>query len=255
MSLSEAQHLFKKNVLNGEADDPSLEQLRPAGNLPLDLGFEIYHDIYYSKLAGALAKTYETVAWVLGPDLFHDITARYIDSQPTVPYRLSDYGANFSEYLSLTSKTRGIPFLQDLAQFEWLLKEVQNAATPNPVPQDDIKRFEHSNNFRISFIAAMRVFQSMYSITELWSRRKEPRYAFEEINWNQPESALIYKKESQLMVESIDPTHAEVILDLQEGKNISEALSGFSEVISPADNIKLFSTLMRAGIIDDIEEL
>jgi hypothetical protein len=123
------------------------------------------------------------------------------------------------------------------------------------VPQDDIKRFEHSNNFRISFIAAMRVFQSMYSITELWSRRKEPRYAFEEINWNQPESALIYKKESQLMVESIDPTHAEVILDLQEGKNISEALSGFSEVISPADNIKLFSTLMRAGIIDDIEEL
>ncbi|WP_413295087.1 putative DNA-binding domain-containing protein [Bdellovibrio sp. HCB185ZH] len=255
MSLSEAQHLFKKNVLNGEADDASLTHLRPAGNLPLELGFEIYHDIYYSKLAGALAKTYETVAWVLGPDLFHEITARFIESQPTVPFRLSEYGANFSEYLGVTTRTRGIPFLQDLAKFEWLLKEVQNAATPNPVPLEDIKPFEHSNNFRISFIAAMRIFQSMYSVTALWNRRKEPRYTYEEINWNQPESVLIYKKEGQLLVDSIDPTHAEIILDLQEGKNISEALSGFSEVISPADNTKLFTTLMKAGIIDDIVEL
>jgi hypothetical protein len=252
MKTSEAQHLFKKNVINGEVDAQSVSRLKPVGNIPLEQGFEIYHDIYYAKLAGALTKTYETVAWVLGPDLFHDISARFIESQPTVSYRLSEYGANFNDYLGLTSKTRGIPFLQDLAKFEWLIKEVSNTSSPSPIPIEDTKAFEHSTNFRINFIAAMDIFQSMYSVTELWNRRKEPRYAYEEINWNQPESVLIYKKDGQLLVESIDPTHAEVILDLREGKSISEALSGFSEVISPADNTKLFTTLMRTGIIDDI---
>ncbi len=252
MKMSEAQHLFKKNVLNGEVDAPSILSLRPVGNIPLEQGFEIYHDIYYSKLASALAKTYETVAWVLGPDLFHDITARYIESQPTVTFRLSEYGANFSEYLSLTSKTRGITFLQDLAKFEWLLKEVNNATSPTPVPLENTHALEHSNNFRISFISAMGVFQSMYAVSELWNRRKEPRYVYEEINWNQPESILIHKKDGKILVESLDPTHAEIILDLQEGKSISEALSGFSEIISPADNAKLFSILTTAGIIDDI---
>lgn len=252
MKTSEAQHLFKTGMFNGISDQEAMQGMRPVGNIPLDQGFEIYHDIYYSKLAGALARTYETAAWVLGPDLFHELTARYIESQPAVSFRLTEYGANFSEYLGATAKTRGIPFLQDLAQFEWILKEVNNAATPDPVPVENVHEVIHSNNFRITFIEAMGIFQSMYSVTSLWNHRKEPRYMYEDIDWNQPESVLIYKKDKELMVESIDPTHAEVILDLQEGKSISQALSGFSEVISPADNSKLFHILMRTGIIDDI---
>ncbi|UYL08846.1 DNA-binding domain-containing protein [Bdellovibrio sp. SKB1291214] len=251
MKTSEAQHLFKSGMFN-VVSDQVLQGMRPVGNIPLEQGFEIYHDIYYSKLAGALARTYETFAWVLGPDLFHELTGRYIESQPAVSFRLSEYGANFPEYLGATAKTRGIPFLQDLAQFEWLLKEVNNAATPDPVPVENVHDVIHSNNFRISFIEAMGIFQSMYSVTSLWAHRKEPRYMYEDIDWNKPESVLIYKKDKELMVEPIDPTHAEVILDLRKGKSISQALSGFSEVISPADNKKLFHILMRTGIIDDI---
>lgn len=252
MKTSEAQHLFKNGMFNGASDEEAMHGMRPVGTIPLEQGFEIYHDIYYSKLAGALARTYETVAWVLGPDLFHDLTARYIESQPAVSFRLAEYGANFSDYLGATAKTKGIPFLQDLAKFEWLLKEVNNAATPDPVPVENVHEVIHSNNFRISFIEAMGVFQSMYSVTSLWESRKEPRYMYEDIDWNRAESVLIYKKDQPLNVETIDPTHAEIILDLKEGKSISSALSGFSEIISPTDNSKLFHILMRTGIIDDI---
>ncbi|WP_413577351.1 putative DNA-binding domain-containing protein [Bdellovibrio sp. HCB290] len=251
MTINEALHLFKKNVLDGEADAQSIRDLRPVGNISLDQGFEIYHDIYHSKLGGSLGKTYEAVAWVLGRDLFHDLCVRYIESQPSVNFHLSDYGSTFSEYLNNTARTRGIPFLSDLARFEWMIKEVQSAASPNPLPAETIMEQLHTANFRLGFVEAMRIHQSMHSVLELWNRRKEPAYVYEEINWSQPQSLLIYKKNDAVMVEPIDPIHAEVILKLQQGQSISEALLDFSQSVSAEDNTRLFKTLVKAGVIED----
>ncbi|MEK2690087.1 DNA-binding domain-containing protein [Bdellovibrio sp. GT3] len=251
MTINEAQHLFKRNVLDGQADAQSIRDLRPVGNISLDQGFEIYHDMYHSKLAGSLGKTFETVAWVLGRDLFHDVSTRYIDSQPSVSFMLSDYGVSFPEHLGSTMRTRGIPFLTDLARFEWLIKEVQNAATPNPLPAASLKEQLQSSNFKIGFVEAMRVHQSMHSVLELWERRKEPAYVYEEINWSQPQSLLIYKLNGHAVAEPIDPIHAEIILSLQDGKSITDALLEFSQIVSPAEVNRLFKTLIRAGVIDD----
>ncbi|MBO9666328.1 MAG: putative DNA-binding domain-containing protein [Bdellovibrio sp.] len=252
MKLSEVQNLFKKQILAPQADPQTITDLKPAGHLPLNEAFEVYHQGYTNRLTEALSRTYETVLWVLGHDLFNDICARYIESQPSVAFNLDDYGSTFPEYLVNTSKTKGIPFLQDLASFERLYKEIDEAATPNPLPIEQVQEILHARNFKIRFIDAMGVFQSMYSVSELWKRRKEPPYMYEDVNWGNPESLLIYKKDKRVMVQNIDPVDAEVILELQEGKSASEALSGYADLMTPERSQALFQLLMKAGVIDDV---
>lgn len=252
MRTNEALLLFKENVLNPEAVPSSIPQLKPIGHLSADQAFEIYNDLYFSKLSSTLSKTYETVAWAIGPDLFQEQCIRYIDTHPQVSFRLSEYGEHFYAQLDAVAKKLNRPYLPDLARLEFLIKEVRHTGSSISIGPEEFQAMLNANNFKVSFIEGMRVLQSMYSVANLWHQRKDSSAVIGEVSWNKPQSLLIYKKNGNIQVQEIDPTHAEVILNLQQGKTISEALLDFSDVISPADNAKLFQTLIAAEVIDDI---
>ncbi|WP_413560110.1 putative DNA-binding domain-containing protein [Bdellovibrio sp. HCB209] len=252
MRMNEALLLFKENVLNPEALPSSLSELKPIGGLSPDEAFEIYNDLYFSKLSSTLAKTYEAVAWSLGSDLFQEQCVRYIDAHPLLSFRLSEYGEHFAAQLQTIAKKLNRPYLPDLAILEFLIKEVRHAGSAISIGPEEFQGMLNANNFKVSFIEGMKVHQSMYSVADLWRRRHDSPSAINEVNWSHPQSLLIYKNKGIVEVQEIEATHAEVILSLQQGKTISEALSEFSDVISPADNAKLFQTLIAAEVIDDI---
>ncbi|WP_374033865.1 putative DNA-binding domain-containing protein [Bdellovibrio bacteriovorus] len=252
MKLSELQSLFKKNILAPEADPSYLEFLKPAGKLSLEQAFQIYHRTYLARLTEALRSTYPAVAWVLGDNFFNELCRKYIEAQPSVAYNLSDYGETFPGFIQETSAAKGIPFLPDLAKFEWIYKEVQHAGTPDPLPVETIQELLNSDDVKMHMIDAMELFESNFAVYDIWEHRFEPAYMFEDVNWNIPQSLLIHKKQQKVLVQELLPVEAQILQALTNGRTIAEALTPHANSLSPEKISQLFEMMMKAGIIEDV---
>lgn len=255
MTLNELQSLFKKQIIAGQADARSLQTFKPGGQLTLTEAFGVYHESYLARLTEALRETFEAVHWVLGEKLFTEVSHAYIATEPSVSYNLSDYGKNFPEFLQFQHAMMGIPFITDLARFEWQFKTIFHAQTPNPLPAERVQELINADDFQVSFIDAMALFKSPYAIYELWTHRKEPQYEFEDINWNQSENLLLYKKDKKIYVRRIDAIEFKILESLQEGHSVTEALADSAHSLTPDKISLIFQMMMQAGIIDDISEL
>lgn len=252
MKLSELQSLFKRNILAPEADPQHLAYLKPAGKLSLEQAFQIYHRTYVARLTEALRTTYPAVAWVLGDNFFNELCRKYIEAQPSVAYNLADYGEAFSGFIQETSTAKGIPFLPDLAKFEWIHKEVQHAATPEPLPVETIQELLNSDDVKMHMIDAMEIFESEYAVYDIWEHRFEPAYIFEGVNWNTPQSLMIHKKQKKVLVQELQPVEAQILRALASGRTVAEALTPHANSLSPERIAQLFEMMMKAGIIEDV---
>ncbi len=253
MKLHDAQSSFKKHTFNtGESDPEALKNFKPGGTLNLKEAFEVYHGAYIARLTEALQETFEAVHWVLGDHIFQDISRNYIETQPSVSYNLSDYGDSFPEFLREHPATKGIPFAYDLARFEWIFKEIFHAPSPDPLSVERIQELMHEDDFKLRFIEAMSLFESPYAIYDIWNRRKEPQYEFEDINWELPESLILYKKDKKIYVKRIEAENLHVLEELRDGKSVTAALADHSNTMTPDKIVQLFQMMMKAGIIDDI---
>lgn len=252
MKLNEAQNLFKKNLLAAQADPQSILHLKPAGTISLSQAFEIYHQSYLNRLTDKLKKTFTAVNWVLGQEIFEKASHRFIESQPSITYNLLNYGKSFPEFLQIYPATRHIPFLSDLARFEWIYEQIFHSAYTESMPVERIYHNLHAVDFKVQFKEGMAVFKSPYSIYEMWYRREEPPYNFEEIDWTHPESLLIFKKRRGVEVLQIENIEAEIILALQDDLSMTTVLADFANHMNPDRTARFFQLIMRAGIIEDI---
>lgn len=252
MKLSEIQSLFKRNLMIPEADPRELHNLSPVGKLTLEQAFQIYHRGYINRLTQSLKGTFEAVAWVLGEALFAELCRHYIEAQPSVSYNLSVYGETFPGFIKDSATTKGIPFLSDLARFEWTYKEVLEAPTPEPLPIEQIRELLSQEDVHIGMIEGMRVFSSDYSVQDIWKCRKDPAYMFEDINWSVPEHLLIYKKQQRVLTQRLSKAEAVILQELQEGASLAEAFSHHANELSPEKITSLIEMMMRNGIIADV---
>ena len=250
MKLSETQNLFKKMTLIPGSDEGL--SLKPPRNLSMRNAFEIYHQKYIGRLTEALHDTFETVNWSLGNELFRKICKNFIETEPSVSYNLADYGETFPEFLKVSSHAKGIPFLYDLARFEWMFKNLYHRPSPDPLPVEQIQDFMRASDYSLKFVDAMEVFDSPYAVSEIWARRKEPSYMFEDIPWEQPEHLLLYKKDHRIHIMPIGPIESRVIRALQEGQSVSATLGLFSNELNSEKIKQIFHLMMRAGIIEDV---
>ncbi|WII72927.1 DNA-binding domain-containing protein [Bdellovibrio sp. 22V] len=255
MTLNETQNLFKKSLVSMQVDPKMLAELKPAGKLSLEQAFEIYHQGYIKRLTDTLKKTYEGVWWVLGEALFSKMARRFIESQPSVSYDLSEYGEAFPDFLRTLSATKVIPFIYDLARFEWTFKSLINTPTPDPLSTEQAEELIRSDDFKVHFIEAMEIFESPYAIYDIWTRRKEPAYEFEGINWDRPESLMIYKKNNRIYVQRMDKIEAQVINAMKDGASIGSALAEHTTSLAPEQISQFYQMMIGAGIIEDVTTL
>lgn len=252
MKLSESQKLFKKNILDVQSDPKAIKELKPAGRLSLEQAFQLYHRIYEARLTDVLMIHFAAVRWVLGKDLFGSICRKYIETQPSVTYNLRNYGSTFPEYLKLDHGSKVIPFIYDLARFEWALKQVQDSPSPFPLKGKHIEELLHSEDFKIQFTDAMDIFESPYAVYDIWDQRNSPTYQFEDINWNHPEHLLIYKNQKKIFVNRIDAIETEILNELKDGSSVSSALADYSTSLTPDKVAQFYQLLANTGIVEDV---
>jgi hypothetical protein len=124
LSLREVQERFARDILgSGDADRLIVaDWLRPEQRIA------IYRHHYQATLREALGLSFPVVARLVGECFFNHMadafTARHPPSHPC----LAEYGGAFPDFIAAFEPANGLPYLADVALFEWMMDEAAHDA-------------------------------------------------------------------------------------------------------------------------------
>ena len=80
---------------------------------------EIYRNTSIGVMVGALRLAFVAVQHVLGPEFFEAAVRMFVAQSPPRSSWLDEYGADFPEFLAQLPQAASVPYVSDLARFEW----------------------------------------------------------------------------------------------------------------------------------------
>ena len=134
----------------------------------------IYSYAYHARLEEVLANDYPAILMAIGEDYFHQLATNYIEAHPSKFFSLRDFGAGFANFIAdlIQQQTswQEMPWLYELAIFEWSLGQAFDAADDNlfsiedmasiaPEAWPELKFKLHSSVQRLNF---------EWNIIEMW---------------------------------------------------------------------------------------
>ncbi len=227
LTLSQFQHLFSQASLRSEetpADAELLGEIIPGGSLSSDASLEVYRTGHIVRLTEAMGETFEAVWWVAGDEHYFELAKEFLLKHSSSSYNLSDFGESFPDFLDERQPFSDLPFLADLARFEWLFKEVFHLPPHIGLTPEDFQRHPLSGNLRLTFGASIRLFRSPYSIYEVWKLRGTTQESLQENMWNKPQWLLCYKHQQQVYIKHVREPEYLLLHHLNSGASIEESL-------------------------------
>ena len=108
----------------------------PAGDA--ERRFSIHASGYVARLVEALENDFPALRRILGEGPFGSLTARYVRRFPPRSHDIGRAGERLSAFLEEDPLRAELPFLPDLARYEWALAEAFVAADSEPLAWSDL---------------------------------------------------------------------------------------------------------------------
>ncbi|MFI5361514.1 MAG: putative DNA-binding domain-containing protein [Elusimicrobiota bacterium] len=222
------------------------------GKLTAAEAVDVYRGGYPSRLTEALGETYETCWRVLGDEGFFAAARGYIARAPSRSHNLSDYGADFPEYLESLPIASDAPYLGDLARLAWTFKELFHEAPHAPL-DPAVLAAKARPDCVLRFGPALRLLSHRHRVYGIFRRDNEDETPIETAEWRGSERLLLYKKESNAILarELTAPEHA-ALTALAAGRPLGGALAG-AEGLDEAGARELFGFVSASGIVTGVD--
>lgn len=254
--LEKVQSLFFHALTNEPSGLANI--ISPIASLGVNESIDIYRRAYPARLTEALGETFEATWWILGDSDYFDLANRFINKNVSQSYDLSDYGEEFPTFLDSDKISDEIPFISDLARFEWTFKTIfhkPNISTEiaewNPASTDP-------ERMRFALSPSAMLFSSPYSVYEIWRLRDHDVKAVESVNWQKGEHLIVVKRDSQVFVRHVDPATFSLIDSFANGLTLEEAINELlkktGSELTPETVQQSFSLISELGVISPVEE-
>lgn len=122
---AEIQRRLARAILAGPEGD--LADIVEGGGLTAERRVGMHRNHFQISLAQALATTFPATAAVLGADFFAQTARSFALAHPPTGPCLFEYGAGLPDYLDALPALGDLPYVGDLARFEWTLNAVHHA--------------------------------------------------------------------------------------------------------------------------------
>lgn len=87
---------------------------------------QVYRNSFIMGVSEALAITYQHTFALVGEDFFNSVSRAFILSTPPAENNIITYGSGFNEYLNNLPQLAEMPYISEMARFEWLLEQTTN---------------------------------------------------------------------------------------------------------------------------------
>ena len=111
----------------------------------------IYRNTFRSTLTEALRLAYPAVDRLVGRDFFDRAAERFVHATPPSSAYLNEYGDGFADFLTGLEPAGALPYLPDVARFEWALSGAANAADAPALAAEELAAIDPEHYARLRF--------------------------------------------------------------------------------------------------------
>jgi hypothetical protein len=108
------------------------------GPIPTEEALSVHRDTALGGLVNALNLAYPTVVALVGEDFFDQAALAFIEQSPPSSAWLTGYGEGFAGFLATYEFARELPYLSDVAWFDFSVEATGNAEAGQDGPTFDL---------------------------------------------------------------------------------------------------------------------
>lgn len=201
----------------------------PIDNLSWSPRFAVYRNTAARRAVEALRAAFPTVDALLGEDSFTQVALEYRADAPPAGPVLSDYGADFAEFLARQPWSRELPYLADMARLDRLWLDSFLAADADTLPKT------LSDQSHIVVHPAARFAWLATPALTIWQAHRDPN-GFDELEpeWRE-EGALFTRPGLSVRVEPISPACLRLLLTCARPARVDECVAAVTNIFPDAD--------------------
>jgi len=235
MSLRQRQRDLQMHVLHGHRNIET--EIVGTPTVDIDTRLAVYSDAYRLRLVEALESSYPVLAQLLGTEKFASLGRTYLDSHPSQHFSIRWFGHRMAEFAAITYSA--LPWLAELARWEWATAHAFDAADAAPLTQVDLAMLAPE-------AWAHLLLRSQPSLTRLQVNSNIVaivKAAAADDQLPAPQSSpttewCIWRQELQVRYRSLDNIEVQVVDSLHNGITFGELCERLLEFF-PADEVPL----------------
>jgi hypothetical protein len=108
------------------------------GPIPAGEALAVHRDTALGGLLHALALSHPTVLALVGEDFFDQAALAFVEGAPPSSAWLTGYGEGFADFLAVYEHARELPYLADVARFDFAVEAAGNAEAGKDGPALDL---------------------------------------------------------------------------------------------------------------------
>jgi hypothetical protein len=241
MLLQNMQAEFAEVIFS---EEEQTEIISPAQNMV------IYRNNMLSNLSQTLVDTYPMITKLLGEDYFRLAAKSYIEAYPSRSSNLHDYGEYFSDFLSEYLPLKNLPYLAEVAEFEWACHLLYFAADCPALNLESLAQVSDQDYHQLHFSLhpASRLMKFHYPILRIVDLCKGIND--KEINLNEGGvNLLLLRPESEIMLVPLSLADFTFLTALQDNQTLAQALTETMQIDANFDIEKNLPAFVQDKIL------
>ena len=248
MQLNDVQSRFKTMVLGQHEDVPTDAEFNDLFNpyhINLETRLHVYRNSVLEKLTGVLALTYPTVQELVGEEFFFQVARLYVRQNPPAQGCVNLYGETFPEFLASLKETKTLPYLHDVARYDWLFNAAYYADDDSALDPLELQNLNANDfpNLKLSLRISAHLIESGYPLTRIREFCGNDNKAPDEtLNLDSTtQRLLVFRPDLKVKVVEMNELEFKLLKALRDRRTISEALEPLIEA-NPNFNFQDFLT-------------
>ena len=263
-NLAKSQDVFwrlisaPEGVAAGLAALPDRERVLPAGldgwvcgdeRLSALERLDVYANMYFFRLLDCLGEDFPAVRAVLGHERFHALVADYLALHPSEHPSVRRLGRALGDFLA-SHPALDVPWLADLACFEWALLEAFDAADAEPLGVERLQRMaaESWPALRLGLTPSLGIVEARAPVQDVWSAATEGREI--PVVEQQPTTLRVWRDELRVFHRVIGAAELAALRAAERGEPFAAICESAATIVGEAQATSEVLTILQRWVAD-----
>ena len=246
--LLDIEKKFQNYLLHSSTD--IFNQVISTDKVSAETRLEIYGCAYRSRLHEALSTSYSVLEQYLGSEPFEELCYEYIASHPSQFRSIRWFGHQFAVFLKNHPHYKNFPYLSELAELEWTMALVFDAADSDVLQLEDMQNIppEAWINMRLHVHPSVHSMSLAWNVVQIWQTitdeqtPAEPHMSTSKIGW------ILWRKKFMSQFSSLSEDEEWAIGAMINGLTFGEICEGHCQWIAE-DNAGVHAASLLKGWI------